>query len=167
MLNVEPAVATAPDTIEDIQRRMAEIRHDLHQDVQEVVATAEAVTDWRRYIRMYPWATMGVAFVVGYVIVPKRRRPSASEVATKVVEEQARVAAEPRRVPEAVGEPRAKGLLGGIWSLAAPVAIRAAQGYAVQYLENWILQQQQTMAAAGPEPVQPPGPKPSGGTGYR
>jgi hypothetical protein len=43
----------------------------------------------------------------------------------------------------------------------APIAMRAAQGYAAQYLEAWIAQQQ---AAAGPCPG-PGQPAPSGDAG--
>ena len=55
-------------------------------------------------------------------------------------------------------------------AMAAPLAWRFAQNYAVAYLEQWITQhQQQAMAQAGPRPAAspPPGPGvrpwPSGG----
>ncbi|MEA2631568.1 MAG: hypothetical protein QOE66_1787, partial [Chloroflexota bacterium] len=74
-------MATATNEIEEIRRQMAQIRRELHEDVQEVVAGAEAVADWRRYIRMYPWAAVGIATATGYLIVPKRRRSVPRDVA--------------------------------------------------------------------------------------
>jgi len=149
-------VATATNDVDQIRRRMAEIRRELHEDVREVVASAEAVTDWRRYIRMYPWAALGVAVAVGYLIVPRRHRTLPQDLATH---------ADVARVREVVKEAKVKdkarkGLIGAAFGFLIPIAMRAAQGYAVQYLEHWILQQQM---AAGPPPTDEPGAP--GGTG--
>lgn len=135
-------MATVPSEVEDIQRQMAAIRHELHEDVREVVATAEAVTDWQRYLRMYPWAGMAAAFVFGYMIVPKRHVPSnmATQADVAEVREAVKAAVPPAEPPT----PRKrKGLLRMAWEIASPLAIRTAQGYAAQYLEAWLLQQQQ------------------------
>ncbi len=64
-------MSTAPPEIDEIRKKMAQIRRDLHADVQGVVQGAEAATDWRRFVRGYPWASMGVALAVGYMIVPQ------------------------------------------------------------------------------------------------
>ena len=77
----ETLVSTAPPEIDDIRRKMAQIRRDLHQDVKSVVEGAEAATDWRRFIRNYPWASMGVALAVGYMIVPRRQKAPTLQVA--------------------------------------------------------------------------------------
>jgi hypothetical protein len=34
------------------------------------------------------------------------------------------------------------GLIGAAFGMLAPIAVRAAQGYALKYIENWIAQQQ-------------------------
>ena len=151
---------------------MARIRRELHEDVREVVTSAEAVTDWRRYIRMYPWASLGATFAVGYLIVPKRR----------IIPHGIATQADLDRVREAVEESREqskaksrKGLLGSIFGLIGPVAVRAAQTYAVQYLESWLARQMQQQKAAGPSPIHPQapggpgtvgGPGNKGGTGW-
>jgi hypothetical protein len=49
------------------------------------------------------------------------------------------------------------GLLGALFGMVVPVAIRAAQGYAAQYLENWIAQQGATSPFAASGPQQPQG----------
>ncbi len=151
-------MATATDDVDQIRRQMAQIRRELHEDVRGVVASAEAVTDWHRHIRKHPWLALGVAAAVGYVIVPRRHRQTPTDLATHADMARVREAVEETR--DAAKEKKAssgerKGLVAMGLAALGPVALRAAQGYAVQYLENWILQQQQAMAA-GPPP--PPGP---------
>src|SRR5947209_12012268 len=60
-------------------RSMARIRRELHEDVRGVVESAEAVTDWKHWIRDYPWASVAAAAAVGFFLVPKRRRKGRSE----------------------------------------------------------------------------------------
>ncbi len=155
---------------------MAQIRRDLHADVQGVVQGAEAATDWRRYIRDYPWASLGAALVVGYMIVPHKRQPATIQIAPAepirpVVSEAPRPAEETKK---------GKSLLGMAFGMIAPVALRAAQGYALQFAEQWLagkvaeqMQQHPDLAAAfggqpaapqtGPQPRQPgPQPRPPG-----
>lgn len=130
-------MSTAPPEIDEIRRKMAQIRRDLHADVQGVVQGAEAATDWRRFIRNYPWASMGVALAVGYMIVPRRQKMPALQVAPA---ELARaMALEAPRTPEPEKK-KGKGLLGTVFGLVAPVALRAVQGYALQFAEQWMAQ---------------------------
>jgi hypothetical protein len=150
-------LATVTDDIDEIRRRMAQIRRELHEDVQEVVAGAEAVADWRRYIRMYPWAAVGTAAAVGYLIVPKRRRSVPRDVARKADVE---AAIESVREPAPAEVKRRKSLIGAALGMLVPLALRAAQNYAMSYLEQWIAQQQQQyMASAGPPPGATPTPR--------
>jgi hypothetical protein len=152
----ERNVATATNEIDDIRRKMAMIRRELHEDVRNVVETAEAVSDWRHYIRTYPWASIGLAVAVGYMLVPKRRKTvKPDEVARAVVAEIPQVT-----VQAAAPEPPRKasgGLIKAGLGLLAPIAMRAAQNYATHFLANWVAQQQQghmdaMMAAAGMSP---------------
>jgi hypothetical protein len=145
-------VATAPSEIDEIRRQMALIRHELHVDVQGVVETAEAVADWRHYIRRYPWVALGAAAVVGYLIVPRRQPAAPRAVAgqPEVAQSVASVKAEDKQ------ENRAS-LIGMAFGMLAPVAVRFAQGYAVKYLEHWIAQQHLRQG--------PPSSMPASGTG--
>jgi hypothetical protein len=183
-------VATARDDVDEIRRAMAQIRRELHEDMQGVVAGAEAASDWRYYVRRYPWVALGAAAALGFLVVPKRKR-SAAEVAEKAateavhqtagrlsgllrrtrheaakVAEGAKDVAEGRE-PESVEKKKAKsGLMGMLFGMITPIAMRAAQNYAMHFVENWITQQQQAaglgpMAAGGP----PPGFGPFGGFG--
>jgi uncharacterized membrane protein YkvA (DUF1232 family) len=154
-------VSTVPYEVDAIRRQMAEIRRELHEDVREVVATAEAVTDWRAYLSRYPWVALGAAFAVGYLVVPRRHRP----VATRADLSEVREAVESARqtvVEAAMGKDegaarRRKGLIGAALGMLTPLALRAAQGYALKYLEHWIAAQQMAAAHAGPPPY--PGPQ--------
>jgi len=145
-------LATALNESDEIRRKMAQIRRDLHADVREVVAGAEAATDWRRYVRSYPWALVGIAAAIGYLVVPKRSRSlprdAASHADVAEVRDELRQARE--AAPEVQAKPR-RSLVGAAFAMAAPLAWRFAQNYAVAYLEQWIAQhQQQFMAQAGP-----------------
>jgi len=149
---------------------MAQIRHELHQDVRGVVQNAEAATDWRRYYRMYPWASLAVAFAVGYLIVPKRRRKIPRDIVTRA--DLAQVREDVQEAKEPAKKAASKGIMGALFGMLVPVVVRAAQGYAVQYFETWLAQQQNVLAglgaAAHPAPGGPgrptgPGQSASGG----
>ena len=64
------AKPTTSMDISDIQRRMAQIRHDMHQEVQGAVKGAQSLTDWRSLVKSHPWLSISVASVVGYLLVP-------------------------------------------------------------------------------------------------
>jgi hypothetical protein len=160
------ATATTND-VDEIRRRMAQIRRELHLDMQGVVAGAEAATDWRYYVRLYPWAALGAAFGLGFFVVPRRRSVTraAEKAAEQVVSRVQEVAQSakletPRQVEK---EKKRSGLIGALMGMVVPVAVRAAQSYAAQFVENWIAQQ----GVLGPAPAAgspPPGP---GGPGPR
>jgi len=159
-------VATASNDIDKILRRMAEIRRELHEDMQGVVAGAEAVTDWRRYVRLYPWAAVGAAIAIGYLVVPRRRR-SVSEVVDRVVPrvaEAVRVETPSEKKVE-VKKERKAGLLGALGGMIMPVIVRAGQGYVSQFLERWIAQQAAAQMAMGAAMGMPPGGPASGQPG--
>lgn len=156
-------MATVSNDADEIRRQMAAIRRAMHEDVKEVVATAEAATDWKRYLVTYPWASIGVAFGVGYLIVPKRHHRTADALKatqadlTKVRE---MVESTGKRVVEtakAQTDPpgRRKGLIAAGLGMLAPLVWKTAQGYALKYLEQWIMQQQAAALHAGPAPAHP------------
>jgi len=119
-----------PSEVDAIRRRMAVIRRELRDDVQEVVAGAETVVDWRHYVKRYPWAALGLACAAGYLIVPKHR---------KVIVDTAEVASKIRKDSEAE---RKVGILASGVGLVAPILFRFGLNYAAKLAENWILQRQ-------------------------
>ena len=156
------ATATSKTEIEAIRRQMAQIRRELHEDVQGVVVGAEAVTDWRHYFRQYPWAALAGAVAIGYLIVPKKKRGKADDEAENRPA-PLRSSAKRAGVSEVKvdKQERKAGLLGTLFGMVTPVAMRAAQGYASQYLENWIAQQGVLGPQPGAPPQEPPPPKQS------
>jgi hypothetical protein len=62
------------DEAERIRRQMQAIRQDMGDGVQEVVAGARQLSDWRYYVRRHPWACVGGAMALGFMIAPMRRR---------------------------------------------------------------------------------------------
>ena len=174
-------MATDQDEIKRIRREMARIRRELHEDVRGMVEGAEAVSDWKHYIRRFPWVGIGVAFGVGFLVVPKRRR-STAEVARAVIDELPSPTQVGRRaargaksavesvqtiVPE-VPKKKGRGIIKGLIGLAMPIVLKAGQNYAIQFAHNWIAQQQQSqlakmMAAAGFGPDSGPADGPGGG----
>jgi hypothetical protein len=126
------------DEITDIQRRMAEIRHELHQDVQEAVKGAQALADWRSPVRSHPWLALGAAAAVGFLVVPKRRPAPAPPI---VAVAPAALSAEAIQPLPAESRRKRWGVFGAAFGLLAPIAVRAAQNYAIQYLEQWIANQ--------------------------
>lgn len=64
-------------TGDEILERMAIIRLRIDEQSDEVVAQVNALSDWRSYVRRYPWASVGAAAVLGYVLVPSRAKPGA------------------------------------------------------------------------------------------
>ncbi len=67
---------------ERIQGRMHDLRGQLDHDLEEAVDTAREFTDWRSYVRRHPWACVGVAAVIGYLVVPSRVELESPDVET-------------------------------------------------------------------------------------
>jgi hypothetical protein len=61
------------ESAEDIRRRMAELRRELTFDVHEVSRNARVMTDWKFYVRRFPWAVAGVAAVAGFMLIPRKK----------------------------------------------------------------------------------------------
>lgn len=124
---------STPADITEIQRRMARIRHELHEDVREAVKGAQSLTDWRSQVRSHPWLALGAAAAVGYLLVPRRHAAPAIVAVAPAAAVQPSVAASEKK--------KRWGLIGSAFGLLAPIAVRAAQNYAIQYLEQWIASQ--------------------------
>jgi hypothetical protein len=135
--------------IEDIQRRMAQIRHDMHGEVMNAVKGAQSLTDWRSLVRNHPWLTLGAATAVGYLLVPRRRSETPTIVAVNPVAPAVAASAEPAK-SSAKTNGKGWSVMGTVFSLAAPIVVRAAQNYAMQYVEDLLARHQ--FPAEGPEP---------------
>ena len=74
---------------------MAQIRHDMHQEVQGAVKGAQSLTDWRGLVTSHPWLSISVGVGGGVPHCPKRRLVSHAVVA--VSSPSWRIASQPRR----------------------------------------------------------------------
>ena len=129
-------MATGSNDVDEIYHRMAVIRRELHTNVRESVAGAEAFADWGRYTWTYPWIALGAAAAVGYVVYTSGHQKVTADTASL---------ADGAKAGEPVAGARAKGqgtsrigqkLLLTAWDIVFPVAVRAGQNYLLRWLEQ-------------------------------
>jgi hypothetical protein len=123
------------DPAENIRRQMRSIRREMGADVQDIVSSARELSDWRYYVRRYPWLSAGVAFALGLAIAPKRRRPASPiKTAPKPAVDEHRVR---KLVSAALGRAPAESGLGmKLLALVGPMALRTASNAAKRTLEG-------------------------------
>ncbi len=63
-----------PDDAEAIRQRMAQLRSELRRDVDDLAHDVHQVADWKTYVQKFPYATLGLAALVGFSLVPTRRQ---------------------------------------------------------------------------------------------
>ncbi|TWT37895.1 hypothetical protein KOR34_28610 [Posidoniimonas corsicana] len=59
---------------DQLAERMDRVRRDLQRDVAQLSEDARQVTDWRYYVRRHPLATAGLAALVGYSLIPAKKK---------------------------------------------------------------------------------------------
>ena len=129
-------MATGSNDVDEIYHRMAVIRRELHTNVRESVAGAEAVVDWGRYTWTYPWIALGAAAAVGYLVYTSGHQKVTADTANLADGAQT---GEPVVVTRAEGRGRLRvgqNLLLGAWGILFPVAVRAGQNYMLNWLEQ-------------------------------
>jgi len=57
---------------DDIRRQMQLTRLRVRDEVDGVVTGAKELADWRYYPARFPWATLGAAAAIGFLIIPRR-----------------------------------------------------------------------------------------------
>jgi hypothetical protein len=129
-------VVTASNEVDEIYQRMAVIRRELHTNVRESVAGAEAVMDWGMYTWTYPWIAVGAAAAVGYLIYTSSHQTVAANTASLAGGSEG---GEPVAGVRAKGQDRwriGKNLLLAAGGIVFPVAVRAGQNYMMHWLEQ-------------------------------
>lgn len=112
--------------VREIRRKMAGLRRDLDEDVNEIVENVGELTGLRYYMRQYPWAMLGAATFLGYWVVPSRNEIHNTD--PKTLE---KLAARHKLVVKDQTEPEKRGgVLGGIFSFLSTVVLRGAMAYA-------------------------------------
>jgi hypothetical protein len=131
-----PLNASTATEMGDIQRQMAQIRRELHEDVVGAVQNAQSFTDWRSLVRAWPWLALPAAALAGYMAVPARRRPVPP---VPVYANPSPIAADVQPLARAASRPLSGGaMFGAALGLLAPVVVRAAQSFAAARLETWL-----------------------------
>ena len=147
-------MATAKPTssmeIEDIQRRMAQIRHDMHGEVLDAVKGARSLTDWRSLVRNHPLATLGVVAAIGYLVVPRRRSEAPTIVAVNATAPEVAALAESQKQSGQTSS-TAWSIMGTVFGLVAPIVVRAAQNYSIRYIEGLLARHELRPDEAGRE----------------
>jgi hypothetical protein len=127
-------LGTGSNAVDEIYHRMAVIRRELHTNVSESVAGAEAVMDWGRYTWTYPWMALGAAAAVGYLIYTSSHQTATADTASPA---DGAKTGEP--VAGAAGQGRSwfgKNLLLTASGILVPLAVRAGQNYILHWLEQ-------------------------------
>jgi hypothetical protein len=113
---------------DDLQRRMACIRENLHRGAEELAHDVRKLADWRYHVRRHPWASLALSAAVGYLVVPRRKQhPNREQDMESLAElaRQHRLELQPR-----VKQP---GLAGTLVSLLGSALLRAGMSYAAQH----------------------------------
>jgi hypothetical protein len=135
-----------PQSAEEIQRQMAEIRCALHENVSGIVESARVMTDWRYYVRKYPLPLAAGALALGYLIVPSRLEvisPDPDTLLNYARKNRLVIKEEPQ------GRPRGR-ILGPLFTLIASALVRGAMAYIGQQAGKSFGYQ-----AASPDEMQP------------
>ena len=98
------------------------VRCEIDEDVEDMVASARRMVDWKHYVRTYPWVCLGTAAVLGFLILP---RPS---TAVGVLASLAELAKTGQPVVRPAAAPT-RGLVKGLLAAVASIAIREATAY--------------------------------------
>jgi hypothetical protein len=152
------------DSSEKIRRRMAELRRELECDVREVGRGARVYSDWKFYVRKFPWAVAGAALVAGYMLVPKRRKPIIKPDAETIAElvKQKKI-----RVESVTPDPNKPGVMKSLLVMGLTWALRQGVQYATEQIAAAAQNKANAAAAARDEEAHashyedhPPGPSP-------
>ncbi|MGP0066959.1 MAG: hypothetical protein ACLQGP_25625 [Isosphaeraceae bacterium] len=129
-------MVTGSNDVDEIYHRMAVIRRDLHTNVSESVAGAEAVMDWGRYTWTYPWIALGAAAAAGYLIYTSGHQKVTADTASLADGAEAGEPVAGAMVKEQARSRAGQKLLLTAWDILSPVAIRAGQNYMLHWLEK-------------------------------
>ena len=112
------------DSADKIRQQMRDIRRDMGADVKDIVHSAQQLSDWRYYVRKYPWLCVGSAFAIGLLAAPHRRKALSAE--------WEKLASQLRQAHLGdLGGSRtfSQGLVGKLLAVAGPIAVRGAANF--------------------------------------
>lgn len=130
--------------VSGVRRRMLEIRTGLSDDVRAIKHHANRLADWRFYVRQYPWAALGAAAAVGYLIVPKRSRVvhiDAEALATLAKRQELVVGTKNAKQ-------QSKGIFATLLSLAAGMLWQVGKNFATAQAKEYFVSGRKPFASA-------------------
>jgi hypothetical protein len=107
---------------------MEQIRCDLAGNVSHLSDDAKTLTDYRYYVRQYPWICLGAAAAAGFLLIPRKTKQVAPDPALlrELLKKNELVVQTKSEVNQK------RGLIATGVSLLAAAAMKAAVGYAQQ-----------------------------------
>ncbi len=122
-------MAAPPDSAEQVQREMREVRAELRENVQDIVDQAGELTDWQAYVKAYPLLSVGAAAAIGYLLIPSRPtviQPNPQELMALVKSNQIPLRVEP--------PPMRPGIFSALAGMAGNALLQTGMAIASQYL---------------------------------
>lgn len=116
-----------PPSAEQIREEMSQVRRDMSLSYGVAVENARDMADWRYYVRNYPWACVGAAAALGYLVVPNR-----VEIVSPTARELMKLADKNKLVVERQPPAETKGISGALFTMLANLLVRGVISYAGQ-----------------------------------
>jgi hypothetical protein len=121
--------------VSDLKREMSSVRRELTADVDHMVVSAMEFTDWKTYVKAHPFACVGIALALGYLVVPQKTfvmSPTASQLESLAKKNHLVVK------PSADASPPSPGWKSKLLAFGANAAMRTAFAYAGQYAGKFL-----------------------------
>jgi len=114
------------ESADEISRRMQDVRREVSDDVRGIVETAKTLSDWRYYVKNHPWACVGLAVGLGFMVAPRKRSkpgPDTQELIALL-----------KKYNVSVAQPQgaSKGLVHTLIGMATPIIMRGVMNAAQQ-----------------------------------
>lgn len=131
--------------MDDLQQRLAAARSALVSDMGGAVDSAKTLTDWRQHFRAHPLVFCGAAAALGFLLVPRRRRPAQTMPMLQWSPEQ--IAAAMKSAPiNSASTAENRSVIKALLLMAATNVAREAAGFAARRGQDWLKHQVQAMA---------------------
>jgi len=127
-------MATTATTSDQIQAEMRQVRTELRADVREIVAGARVMTDWRHYVRQYPWLAIGASAALGYFLVPTKPvviKPSSHDLIE--LAKAHKLFVDPSPKPQ-----QQQGLMGSLTGMVMGAVLQTAMAVASHQLDQFL-----------------------------
>ena len=122
------------DQAQEIRRQMDHIRRDMRVEMDDIVQNARVLSDWRFYVRSYPWVCLAAAAGLGYMVVPRRLEVVSPDATTlEQLAKKHRLVVKPDTEPQ-----EKKSMVNKLVTFAASMALRGALAYAGQAVGKFV-----------------------------